>query len=133
MCDVKAFGKLSKAEKMELLEAWLDGKKIEHMVRADLWVDSGRPTWAQYCAYRIKPKPASTKPSIDWSAVSEKFKYLAKDDEGSLYLYTHKPEPLGYVWRSRVCRAVSAEQFASASHGTCDWKDSLVKRPEGDK
>ena len=134
MCDVKAFGELSKVEKLKLFEAWLDGEKFEHMARADLWLEISRPKWLPHCTYRIKSKPAPTKPSIDWSAVSEKFKYLAKDrNDESLYLYTHKPKPQVWVWRSKVkgCSIVSADQFASASRGTCDWKDSLVERPEG--
>lgn len=133
MCDVKPFGELSKAEKMELLEAWVNGEGVEVLYNGVVWATCN-PAWVSWCKYRIKPKPAPTKPSIDWGAVRKEFRYLAKDGNGGfLYLHTHKPEPQGLTWRSKAKdrNVVSADQFASADCGTCDWKDSLVERPEG--
>ena len=71
---------------------------------------------------------AVTKPTIDWSHVSEHFKYLAMDSGGLHHLFAEKPERSSREWTT--CELyIYAEHFASFVPGTCDWKDSLVKRP----
>ena len=70
-----------------------------------------------------------TKPSIDWSHVSEEFHYIAMDEEGLHYLFAEKPEPVVLEWAANG-RYIPAKYFASFVPGTCNWKDSLVKRPE---
>ena len=39
-------------------------------------------------------------------------------------------EAEGIQWQFFNCLADNAGHFASLVPGTCDWKDSLVKRPE---
>ena len=70
-----------------------------------------------------------TKPSIDWSHVSEDFQYLAMDEDGEFYLYSGKPSLGEWQWRS-ILRLAVADHFSSFTPGTCDWRDSLVKRPD---
>ena len=72
---------------------------------------------------------AVTKPSIDWSHVSEDFKYLAMDESGLHHLFTEKPLRGTLQWCTNH-PFIYAGHFASFAPGTCDWKDSLVKRPE---
>ena len=72
---------------------------------------------------------AITKPSIDWNHVSEDFQYLAMDSGGLHHLFAEKPEPTDVEWQTHA-RYIYAGHFASLIHGTCNWKDSLVKRPE---
>ena len=72
---------------------------------------------------------SAAKPSIDWSHVSENFQYLAMDADGESYLYTDKPQQGELQWLSRP-RLAAATHFASFVPGTCNWKDSLVKRPD---
>ena len=79
--------------------------------------------------YPVEIVKAITKPSIDWSHVSEDFQYLAMDEGGLHHLFSEKPEPVVLEWAANG-RYIHAEYFASFIHGTCDWKDSLVKRPE---
>ena len=79
--------------------------------------------------YPVEIVKATTKPSIDWSHVNEDFKWLAMDADGESYLYTDKPQQGEQQWIARP-RLAAATHFASFIHGTCDWKDSLVKRPE---
>ena len=79
--------------------------------------------------YPVEIVKAITKPSIDWSHVSEEFQYLAMDEEGLHSLFAEKPEPVVLEWAANG-RYIHAEYFASFVPGTCDWKDSLVKRPE---
>ena len=73
---------------------------------------------------------AVTKPSIDWNHVNENFRYLVMDECGQHWLTTNRPTILATPERW-VCGGVaqSAGQFASLIPGTCDWKDSLVERP----
>ena len=77
--------------------------------------------------YPVEITKATTKPSIDWSHVNEHYKYLAMDADGKFYLYTGKPSQGSQQWGSLPC--TPATNFASFVPGTCDWKDSLVKRP----
>ena len=80
--------------------------------------------------HRIKP----TKPSIDWSHVSDGFNYLAKDKEGLVYLYKNKPSITEYDWWFvDGGEFVNASAFKSLKVGNCDWTDSLVKRPDNEE
>ena len=78
--------------------------------------------------YPIEITKAVTKPSIDWSHVSEDFQYLAMDEDGEFYLYSDKPLQGNQQWVSNLTYT-PAIHFASFTSGTCDWKDSLVERP----
>ena len=79
--------------------------------------------------YPVEITKAITKPSIDWDHVSEDFQYLAMDSGGLHHLFVEKPEPADEEWGTNA-RYIYAGQFASLVHGTCEWRDSLVKRPE---
>jgi len=73
-----------------------------------------------------------TKPSIDWSHVSPEYKWLARDEDGLSYLYIEKPECGKSMWMVMVTKdCIEIKGFKSYKAGTCDWKDSLVERPEG--
>ena len=63
------------------------------------------------------------------SSSSEAFQYLAMDEDGEFYLYSDKPTPVSQQWITNLSYAL-ATHFASFTPGTCDWRDSLVKRPE---
>ena len=69
-----------------------------------------------------------TKPSIDWNHVSEDFQYLAMDSGGLHHLFAEKPEPTNVEWLTHALY-IYAGHFASLIHGTCNWRDSLVERP----
>ena len=79
--------------------------------------------------YPIEITKAVTKPSIEWSHVSEDFQYLAMDSGGLHHLFAEKPEPIAVEWTTHALY-IYAEHFASFTPGTCDWKDSLVERPD---
>ena len=78
--------------------------------------------------YPIEITKAVTKPSIDWNHVSEDFKYLAMDADGKFYIYTDKPLQGNQRWTTNL-PCTPAIHFASFTPGTCDWRDSLVERP----
>ena len=72
---------------------------------------------------------AAVKPSIDWSHINEVFQYLAMDKDGLHHLFVEKPEPIAVEWTT-YSLYIYANHFASFTPGTCDWRDSLVKRPD---
>ncbi len=78
--------------------------------------------------YPIEITKAVTKPSINWSHVSAEYNYLAQDANGDVHLYGTEPPRLTTIW-NMVVPYISATAFASYVPGTCDWTDSLVKRP----
>ena len=71
----------------------------------------------------------TTKPSIDWNHVSPEYNYLAQDSNGQGYLCGKNPSRHIFAWvmNSPYTRATT---FTSYVPGTCDWQDSLVKRPD---
>ena len=68
-----------------------------------------------------------TKPSIDWSHVSSEYNYLAQDSNGDGYLCGKNPHRMNMAWSMETPTRATA--FTSYVPGTCDWEDSLVKRP----
>ena len=72
---------------------------------------------------------AITKPSIDWSHVSPEYNYLAQDSNGEGYLCGKSPHRMSFTWSAET-PYIRATAFTSYEPGTCDWKDSLVKRPD---
>ena len=70
-----------------------------------------------------------TKPSIDWSHVSPEYNYLAQDENGDGYLCSKNPHRKNTAW-TMESPYIRATTFTSFIPGTCDWKDSLVKRPD---
>lgn len=79
--------------------------------------------------YRIKP----SKPSIDWSHVSDEFKYLARDEDASAYLYGDKPNRGNSLWCSVSQDVICASSFKSLRLGNCDWTESLIERPKDNR
>jgi hypothetical protein len=75
-----------------------------------------------------------TKPSINWEHVAPKFKYLAEDSGGSAFLFEEKPfiASAASAWCVQSVEVVDAIGFASYAPGTCDWKSSLISRPDSD-
>ena len=71
-----------------------------------------------------------TKPSINWEHVRDEYKFLAQDVTGSAWLYIEEPTPDEDYWCAEAGVYVNANSYASYIPGNCDWKDSLVKRPD---
>lgn len=117
------FSQLDRETQIALFTAWLDGVEIELWFCG--WTKKSDLRWMKNSIYRV----AATKPSIDWSAVSPQFKWLAIDKNGVAILCADKPYPVIDNWMAD--EFVMAEAFASYKPGTCDWHSSLVQRPEG--
>ena len=78
--------------------------------------------------YPVEVIKSATKPSIDWSHVSSEYNYLAQDSNGDGYLCGKNPHRMSMAWSME--NPTRATAFTSYVPGTCDWKGSLVKRPE---
>ena len=119
----------------DLMKVLADGHTVEvQSVIDDRWITIKEFPFKVYklddelrFKHRIKP----TKPSIDWSQVSDEFNYLARDKEGLVYLYGNKPKITEYDWWFvDDVEFVSASAFKSVEIGNCDWTESLVERPK---
>ena len=72
-----------------------------------------------------------TKPTINWEHVRGEYKFLAQDVDGSAWLYWEEPKLCDVGWYAELGDFALADSHVSYTTGTCDWKDSLVARPEG--
>ena len=78
--------------------------------------------------YPVEIVKAVSKPTIDWSHVSPEYNYLVQDSDGEGYLCSEEPSCVESGWGTESSYTL-ASTFTSYVPGTCDWKDSLVKRP----
>lgn len=128
----KQYKDLTKQEKMDLFEAWLDGKIIQYTFHlADVnWKDISNPVWLDEIYYRIKEL---SKPSIDWSHVHSDYKYLARDRNDEVWVFSTEPRLNHDLWCIPTPPSTLAVRISgllrSFTPGECDWKDSLVQRP----
>jgi len=109
---------------IEVMQAYVDGHPVESMTEYSAWQINPNPLWDFSLAnYRI----AKTPDTINWDHVAPEFKYMARDEDGTVFLYEVKPERLRGYWRNGY--KALAISHSSYRRGTCDWKDSLVIRP----
>ena len=95
-------------------------------------LEKGNVALFHYPVKIVRDKALTKKPSIDWSQVKEEYKWLSVDKDGSAYVSTHEPTCNGAnYWYSPIKGVFSQVNYlVSYSPGTCQWEDSLVKRPE---
>jgi hypothetical protein len=117
----RPFGELDRETKVALLSAWVDGAQIQFK-----GFNIASPQWHPHYVYRV----VVTKPSIDWSHVAPQFKWMATSKSGLTWLFEADPYLGQAMWCTNTGRCINADTFASFRAGTCDWKDSLVQRPE---
>ena len=97
----------------------LDGKHLAYAMRT-------------LFPYPVEIVKKVTKPSIDWSHVKDKYKWLSVHANGLASVYEDEPEvrrECGY-WYNAKGDYNKVNGLASYVPGTCDWWDSLVKRPD---
>ena len=83
--------------------------------------------------YPVEVVKASIKPSIDWTQIKDEYKWLAVDASECAYVYENEPNIDGIAyWCSSSATYFHVNGLVSYSRGTCDWEDSLVKRPESE-
>ena len=80
--------------------------------------------------YRAKPTPL-TKPSPPWEHLADWVRYVARDADQLVFGFSGKPYVECDVWVSSSNDDVETLAALKFDPGTCDWRDSLVRRPEG--
>ena len=80
--------------------------------------------------YPVEIVKKVTKPSIDWGHIRSEYQYLAQDANGNAWLFWEKPEAGTDHWYVTQGICSEAESHVSYVPGICDWKESLVKRPD---
>jgi hypothetical protein len=130
----KPFGLMSKdpvrlAEMQAEMRDWPHGWECYGL---DGWTISTKPFWFDHILYRAIPAPV-TLDSIDWSHVHPDIVAIARDDDGRPFGYECRPTLKEYCWRDDGPERCIAGVFASYKMGTCDWRESLLIRPEAGK
>ena len=126
--EYKKFGEMSEEERKDLVYASVVlCRPVESTCNpGNEWNPIVSATWSDTTYYRI----AETRPEIDWDHVHHDFNYLAEDDAGSPQLFPYEPKRFCDQWNlAGLGSEVLAITHASYKPGTCDWKDSLIKRP----
>ena len=72
-----------------------------------------------------------TPPSVDWSVIKPEYQWLAVDECGAIWVYTHKPIKHDAIWSSTWGEGCCVSSLVSTNRGEVSWEDSLVKRPDG--
>lgn len=115
-------------------QAELDGKRIELKHKFNKkWEnksDDEPYNWLEY-DYRV----AQTKTIVhDWSLLHPDVTAVATNKDGSVYLLIGAPAPAAndYWYASKLSIEHDLTAYTFIEPATCDWKDSLVYRPEGE-
>ena len=82
--------------------------------------------------YPVEVIKKVTKPSINWEHVRGEYKFLAQDGDGNAWLYCTEPGIGEDHWFTVSGGCAKAHSYASFTPGTCNWKDSLVIRPDSE-
>jgi len=113
-------------ETAEALKA--HGGPYERLNLFGKWEKMSSPYWFEGIAYRVaKPKPT---PLIvhDWDALTDDIVAVARDEDGSVWLYDAKP----YFEDQRWVGGSASAQWISTKiidPGTCDWRKAIAIRP----
>jgi len=67
------------------------------------------------------------KKEFDWSTVDKKYKWVATNSNGAMYLYTERPRIMAIEGSNRW---VASGGDARIVHPCHNWKDTLIKRPK---
>lgn len=117
------------AEKIAVMQAAERGEKIESSYDDGLsWNRCPAPTWNWHVNdYRV----AREEPSIDWSAVAKRFRWLVVDHNGTGELHTEAPDKCDKYWEC-TDHSCMANVFSSFRPGNIPWNEAKpIKRPEG--
>ena len=112
---------------------FLNGEEECYISTGHFFRRAGNQSLFPYPVKVSRDESVATKPSINWSHVKDEYKWLSVDATGSAYVYEDEPERSeSDHWYSHKGSLSEVSGLASYVPGTCDWQDSLVKRPEGE-
>lgn len=92
------------------------------------WINIS-PHWGRGTVYRVKPQPP-TKPNPPWEHLADWVQYVAREEDGSMCAFEEMPEDYVETGEWDISGQSCCLKSLNFDPGTCDWRDSLVKRPE---
>ncbi|MEX3961050.1 hypothetical protein AB4Y42_02350 [Paraburkholderia sp. EG286B] len=129
----KRFGEVDLCDQALAFALWKTGHPIQYRDADGIWHTMKQPLWGALAVYRLLAKAeAMAMPSIDWSAVSPRLKWLTQDLSGVMILFEKKPYANTHngSWTTGcVGHLTHADNFASAKQGRGHWRDLIVERP----
>ncbi|MBB3256892.1 hypothetical protein [Paraburkholderia sp. WP4_3_2] len=129
----KRFGEVNLCDQALAFALWKTGHPIQYRHDDGIWRTSDQPLWGSSMVYRLLAKvELTTMPSIDWTAVSPRLKWLTQDLSGVMILFEKKPYANSFngSWTTGcVGHLTHADNFASAKQCRGHWRDLIVERP----
>ena len=112
------------------LKAWPHGWEYISMIKRR-WIDWRNPFWEFTSTYRAKPAPLMQDP-VPWGQIPKGMDWAARDASGAAFTYADAPVAGNSEWCSTGGTFARIDNcHVGYQRGTCDWKDSLQRRPEG--
>lgn len=111
-------------EMIAVMQAFIDGKEIEMKFRdksTDRFDIVDNPRWnMDEFEYRIR----QIQDTVDKSHISSEYKFMARNQDGGVYVHTRYPETNGKRWSSMHSARVTSPSYV---RGSTDWKESVVE------
>ena len=123
---MKLFRCLSEEERVKLFISWCDGTLQVYDKGLGIWLDSDPIRLYINRVYRIKAVPIT----LDWSQLNPKWKYVARDEDNSIYGFTHDASVQHHTWTAvGGCYCNLTNVLSSLKPGNTHWELSKIKRP----
>lgn len=125
---------MSLKEQIAVMQACADGKAIETRPRGidGGWIHCFNPSFDWFSQeYRVAPpKPDE----VDWSAIREEYRWIARQENGDAMAYPFKPFVLESGWYSEYQKGqpliTTVSGFLSSYRNNgLPWRESLIERP----
>ena len=118
--------------KLALHRAHYEGKVIEgkiHIIDPDRWIVTNTPEWLAQVTYRLRPEPLRDI-SLPWAALDDRWKWAARDESGSVWIYDERPHLSQRVWTTDSSCLEVTDLFANFDPGNKPGNESLISRHE---
>lgn len=118
---------------IEVMQAYVSGQPLEYRRLGEkVWVECSSPVWDWvHNSYRAKPLSPDY---IDWSPISPRFEFCARDKDGEVYVFTEEP----YIahadstkWTGVDATCIGKFWQGVFTQGDMPWRDSLLIRNDG--
>lgn len=120
--EKKPFREMTPEERSAIVEAHIVG--ITDIVTNDVWMHADKNSLLPSYAYRTRPRQLI----IPWEVIKPEYKWAAMDVDGTVCFYAAKPHTCADGWYSA---SFEAQVILNIDTTGIDWRESLVKRPEG--
>ena len=126
----KPFGSLDIETKLALHRAFYEGRVIETNYGGGGFEVCFAQTFYHDGIYRLQPEPMRDI-SLPWAAMNARWKWAARDEDGSVWAYDERPDPGIILWNTDGSCIEVTGMFANFDPGNKPWNESLIRRPDG--